>query len=432
MKKVLIITYYWPPGSGPGVQRFLKFSKYLRDFGWEPIILTVENGSFPSIDSSLEKDIPEGLKVVKTKTFEPFQWYNMLKGKKGKSTGVGMVGMQEQSPLQKLALHIRANYFIPDARKGWKKYALKKAKSIIQEEGIEAIITTGPPHSAHLIGLDLKQQTNLPWVADMRDPWTTVFYNAFFPRTTSTKQKDKALEDKVLKNADGVVVVSNGLKQEFSDRNENISIIYNGFDETDMPLSMPQRNKRFTISYVGNFKPNQNVNALWEILFEIKKEESDFADDLELFLTGNVDSSVVDAIGAHALENNLHLSAFVAHQEAVQRMMSADMLLFIIPKSERNKLIITGKLFEYLATGNPILGIGPVDGDASAVLQDANRKPLADYSDKESIKKQLLAAYQKWKSQESNRVDVGDIKRFSRKGLTEQLANKLNKLCDEN
>ena len=172
---------------------------------------------------------------------------------KGKSTGVGMVGMQEQSFIQKLALYIRANYFIPDARKGWKNYALKKAKAIIQEEGIEAIITTGPPHSAHMIGLDLKQQTSLPWIADMRDPWTTVFYNAFFPRTESTKRKDKALEDKVLENADGVVVVSNGLRQEFSDRNENISIIYNGFDETDMPLSIPQRNKRFNISYVGNF-----------------------------------------------------------------------------------------------------------------------------------------------------------------------------------
>lgn len=432
MKKVLIITYYWPPGSGPGVQRFLKFGKYLREFGWEPIILTVENGSYPSTDVSLEKDIPEGLKVVKTKTFEPFQWYNMLKGKKGKSTGVGMVGMQEQSFIQKLALYIRANYFIPDARKGWKKYALKKAKAIIQEEGIEAIITTGPPHSAHLIGLDLKQQTSLPWIADMRDPWTTVFYNAFFPRTAATKRNDKELEDKVLENADGVVVVSNGLKQEFSDRNENISIIYNGFDETDMPLSIPQRNKHFTISYVGNFKPNQNVNALWEVLADVKKEEADFANDLALFLTGNVDASVVHAIGANGLENNLHLSSFVAHEEAVQRMMSADMLLFVIPKSERNKLIITGKLFEYLATGNPILGIGPIDGDASVVLQDANRYPLSDYSDKENIKKQLLAAYQKWKNQESNRVEVGDIKRFSRKGLTEQLANKLNKLCDEN
>ena len=432
MKKVLIITYYWPPGSGPGVQRFLKFSKYLREFGWEPIILTVENGSYPSLDASLAKDIPEDLKIFKTKTFEPFQWYNILKGKKGKSTGVGMVGIQDKSWLQKLALYIRANYFIPDARKGWKKYALKKAKSIIIDDHVDAIITTGPPHSAHLIGLDLKKQMNLPWVADMRDPWTTVFYNEFFPRTEVTKQKDKLLEDLVLQSANGVTVVSNGLKQEFSDRNDNISIIYNGFDETDVPLYIPQRNKRFTISYVGNFKPNQNVEVLWEVLFEIKKEEKDFSTDLELFLTGNVDALVTQSIQFYGLQDNLNLSPFVVHQQAVHRMMSADMLLFVIPKSERNKLIITGKLFEYLATGNLILGIGPVDGDASELLQEANREPLSDYHDKNSIKSQVLAAYQKWKNEESNRVEVGDIKRFSRKGLTEQLVNKLNNIIDEN
>lgn len=432
MKKVLIITYYWPPGSGPGVQRFLKFSKYLQEFGWEPMILTVENGSYPSIDFSLVKDIPEGLKVFKTKTFEPFQWYNILKGKKGKSTGVGMVGMQEKNLLQKFALHIRANYFIPDARKGWEKYALKKAKSILQEEHIDAIITTGPPHSAHLIGLDLKKQMNLPWIADMRDPWTTVFYNEFLPRTEATKQKDKTLEDSVLQSADGVAVVSNGLKEEFSDRNDNISIIYNGFDETDLPLSVPQRNKRFTISYVGNFKPNQNVEILWEVFSEIKKDEIDFSADLELFITGNIDISVIKSIQFHGLQDNLSLSPFVAHQEAVHRMNSADMLLFVIPRSERNKLIITGKLFEYLATGNSILGIGPVDGDASALLQEVNREPLSDYLDKKSIKSQVLAAYKNWKNKESKRLELVDLKRFSRKGLTEQLANKLNDLLDEN
>ena len=170
---------------------------------------------------------------------------------------------------------------------------------------------------------------------------------------------------------------------------------------------------------------------MWEVLSEIKKEELDFSTDLELFLTGNVDASVTQSIQLNGLQDNLNLSPFVAHQEAVHRMMSADMLLFVIPKSERNKLIITGKLFEYLATGNSILGIGPVDGDASALLQDANRNPLFDYQDKESIKNQLLTAYQKWKNKESNREEVGDINRFSRKGLTEQLANNLNNLLDE-
>ena len=259
-----------------------------------------------------------------------------------------------------------------------------------------------------------------------------IFYNELLPRTETTKQKDKFLENLVLQSADGVTVVSNGLRQEFSDRNDNISVIYNGFDETDFPLSVPQRNKRFTISYIGNFLPSQNVTTLWDVLSEIKKEETDFSHEFELFITGNIDSSVIESIQYYGLQENLNLSPFVAHQEAVNLMMSADMLLFIIPKSERNKLIIAGKLFEYLATGNTILGIGPIDGDASIILRDLNRTSLSDYLDKKSIKSQVLAAYQNWKKQESNRVELGDVKRFSRKGLTEQLANKLNDLLDKN
>ena len=430
MKKVLIITYYWPPGSGPGVQRFLKFSKYLREFGWEPIILTVENGSYPSVDASLEKEVPPNLKVVKTKTFEPFQWYNLLKGKKGKSTGVGMVGLQNPSLFQKLALHIRANYFIPDARKGWKKHALKAAQEIIQTDGVDAIITTGPPHSAHLIGLELKKQTNLPWVADMRDPWTTIFYNSDFPRTESTKRKDKSLEDLVLRTADAVTVVSKGLEQEFSDRNSTISVIYNGYDEDDIPLSIPQRNERFTISYVGNFMPNQNSNVLWELLVELKEEVVGFSKDLQLFFTGNVDDSIVKSVCEKGLGKQLKIAPFIPHKEAVQRMSAADVLLFVIPESKGNKLIITGKLFEYLATGNPILSIGPVSGDAAELLKDAQRTPMNSFTDKAAIKSQLLSFYQNWKEGKSEKIESSQLVQFTRRELTRKLADKLNELTE--
>lgn len=426
MKKVLIITYYWPPGSGPGVQRFLKFSKYLREFGWEPIILTVENGSYPSVDPSLEKEIPSNLKVVKTKTFEPFQWYNLLKGKKGKSTGVGMAGLQEASLFQKLALHIRANYFVPDARKGWKKYALRDARKIIQTDGVDAIITTGPPHSAHLIGLELKKETKLPWIADMRDPWTTIFYNAEFPRTEATIRKDKALEDSVLHSADAITVVSKGLKQEFSDRNKNVSVIYNGYDQSDVPLTVPQKNKRFTISYVGNFMPNQNPLILWELLAELKEEVEGFSEDLHLCFTGNIDSSILQSIQQKGLEKQLETAPFVPHKEAVQRMNSADVLLFVIPQSKGNKLIITGKLFEYLATGNPILSIGPIDGDAAELLKDAQRDLMNSFADKKAVKSQVLSYYQSWKKGELEKIENAQLVQFTRRELSRKLADKLN------
>lgn len=174
-KKVLIITYYWPPASGPGVQRFLKISKYLNDFGWKPIILTVKNGSYPSFDPSLENEIPEWVEVHKTKTFEPFTIYNRLTGSKGKNLGTGLIGLEgKQSFVKKLSIYIRANYFIPDARKGWYRYAVKEAKQLIQEKEIDAIITTGPPHSTHLIGKSLKEKFNLPWISDFRDPWVNI------------------------------------------------------------------------------------------------------------------------------------------------------------------------------------------------------------------------------------------------------------------
>jgi len=205
-KKALIFTYYWPPSSGPGVQRFLKFCKFLPEFDWEPIVVTPANGSYPYTDDSLLKDVSEYVKVYKTKTLEPFAIFNMLQGKKGKSVPVALIGLQDSpSIFQKLSKYIRANCFIPDARVGWKKYAIKEGSRIIQNEKIDVIITTSPPHSTHLVGLELQKKHNIPWLADFRDPWTNIYFNRKLPRTARTKAKDKALEDKVVKHADQLI-----------------------------------------------------------------------------------------------------------------------------------------------------------------------------------------------------------------------------------
>jgi len=428
MKKVLIITYYWPPGSGPGVQRFLKFSKYLREFGWEPIILTIDNGSYPSTDKSLEQDIPKGLHVYRSQSFEPFRWYNLLKGKTSKNASVGAIGLQSRSFFQRLALYIRANFFIPDARVGWNRFAIKKARTIFKEHDIDAIISTGPPHSSHLIADALKKIYKKPWIADLRDPWTTVFYNTFFPRTESTKKKDKQLEDLVLKNADSVSVVSQGMLDEFSDRAKDISLIYNGFDDEDFKQLKKVKNDKFTIAYVGNFKPNQNAVVVWECLKEWCVKNPEFKSDLNISLTGNTDSSILNSIQENGLEEQLSIHGFAAHHTAVQRMLDANLLLFVIPVSERNHLIITGKLFEYLATGNSILAIGPTMGNASALLKDAKRDNMLDYEDKKLIMTQIESAYQNWKNENPANFSLDDLGCFTRRGLTEKLANKLNEL----
>ncbi len=424
-KKVLIITYYWPPGSGPGVQRFLKMSGFLYDFGWEPVILTVKNGSYPSTDSSLVNEIPEALRVYKTKTLEPFAIFNLLSGKKGKQVGVGMIGLQDKkNTVKRISLHIRANLFLPDARRGWVPFAFKKAKKLHKKLNFDAVVTTGPPHSSHIIGYKLKKCIGIPWLADMRDPWVNNFFNAALPRTKFAKQIEQKFENKIIKNADFVTVVSPGLKEEFEDRNNNIGVVYNGFDQEDIPEIENYQSKRFSLSYIGNFKPNQNIDALWQAIRELCEEIPGFKEHFNISLTGNVDSVIKKRLEEKDLFRISTIQPFVPHREATKLMNQSHLLLFIVPKAKGNRLIITGKLFEYIAIRSPILSIGPLDGDASKILSQAGRDPMIDYSDKEKIKTQISAYYKKWLEQEKYNFkhSSSDLKKFSRYASAENLA----------
>lgn len=429
--KVLIITYYWPPASGPGVQRFLKFCKYLPEFGWQPYVITVENGTYSATDTSLTTDVPDGVTVKKTKTAEPFTAYNKITGKKNNEATVGMINMKgKQSLIKQAAVYIRANYFIPDARKGWNKYAFEEAKKLIEQENIDTVITTGPPQSTHLIGLKLKKKLKIKWVADFRDPWTTVYYNEMLPRTMITQRKDKKYEDSVLKNADKIVVVSHGLKEEFAERNKNIEVIYNGYDENDM-LYTPwgDKNKKFTIASIGNFKPNQDITKLWQAISEICQENAEFAQATKIELTGNVDQNIIDGFHTFNIQHLLKVNKYVPHLEATKLMITADVLLFIIPQTDRNHLIITGKIFEYLASGTPLFAIGPTQGNASKIIDSVNRERMIDYDDIESMKSNLITLFENWKNTEKPiRYSTNDIVKYSRKGLSEKLAKLLHSM----
>jgi len=433
LKKVLIITYYWPPGSSPGVQRFLKFTKYLENFGWKPYVLTVNNGSYPSRDESLLKDVPAGVEVFRTKTFEPFQLFNLIKGKRSKSAPIGFINLSsKKSRLNNLSLYIRANFFIPDARKGWNRFAVKKAREIIIKNKIDAIITTGPPQSTHLIGYKIKMENNIPWIADLRDPWTNVYYNSLFPRTKRTKKADKKLEDNVATTADMLTVVSTGLKNEFADRAKDIEIIYNGFDESDFKDVSINQHSGFTLAYIGNFKPNQNIKMIWESINEISKTIKSFKSDFKLLLTGNIDEGVVNDLKKHNINTLTEIQPFLPHDEAVSLMCNSAMLLFVVPQAANNHLIITGKLFEYIASGTPILSVGPVDGDASKLLNEVGRYPMIDYVYKDEFKKILVENYQLWlKNGKLDKYKDEDIAEYSRRGLTKKLSEKLYKITDE-
>lgn len=434
MKTVLIVTYYWPPSGGPGVQRILKFCRYLSDFGWKPIVITVKDGSYPSLDPSLAQDIPVDLQVIKTDAFEPFRLYNMLRGQKGKAVPVAVAASKEsKSMFQRLSMYIRANFFIPDARKGWRPYAFKAAQEVLRKQQVDAVLTTGPPHSTHLVGLGLQQQHNLPWIADLRDPWVNIYYNQFLPRNSRSLAKDQRLENTVAQSANALMVVSPGLKAEFNDRARQVEVIYNGFDPHDLSGEV-EPDQVFSLAYIGNFKGNQDVPALWEVLAELLAENEAFKQAFRLKVTGKLDPGVEASIADAGLQQHLDLQGFVPHQEATRQMRQAQFLLFVVPISKHNRLILTGKLFEYLACGTPMLSIGPKDGNAAQIISETGRLPMEDYADRESLKVAIQTQFDTWKAnnrQLPKHPLTAAVKKYSRQEQAGALADLLNRVVDE-
>jgi glycosyltransferase involved in cell wall biosynthesis len=430
LKKALILTYYWPPGSGPGVQRWLKFCKYLPEHDWQPIVITVKNGSYPSIDESLLKEVPEDLQVIRTRAFEPFALYNALRGKSGKSIEVGMGNIKGNSSwFGRLSNYVRANFFVPDARIGWNIATVPEALRLIKVEQPDVIITTGPPHSTHLMGLRLKVSSGLPWLVDLRDPWTTIYYNAILNRSKKTIAQDQALENAVIREADALLVASPGLRNEFSGRAHDITFIPNGYDEQDfLHLPIPST-ESFTLAYVGNLKSVQNMPGLWKAMQELAEEVPGFNASFRLSITGNIADQIQQAITAAGIERMVELKPFVPHREAIEAMHHAHVLLLPVPNEQGNQSILTGKIFEYLATRRPILSIGPKDGNAAQILAECEKDPMLDYHDKAGIKQQLLHYFEEYQSHASPMVTGNQgYLNYSRKGNTEKLVAVLNRL----
>ena len=393
--RLLIVTYYWPPSGGAGVQRILKFTKYLPDFGIEPIVLTVKNPTYPIIDKSLEEEVPNGLKVFKTRSFEPYQLYAKIAGKSADEVAKPTSEISSnKSTLGKLAAWIRANFFIPDARVGWQITARKKAAKLIDKYNIKTVLTTGTPHSAHFTGLSLKKKYPITWIADFRDPWSQIHYNQHLPRTTSAARIDRKLEQHVLETADEVLVVSPsmaGLQSSIFDRSYHV--VPNGFDPVDFQQDASQKNQneQFTIRYVGSLSETMIPVAFMKALGALKKH-SDLAFRMEF--TGNVHPKVEQLIAAHQLEDCVTINGYKPHHEAVQLMKGADLLLVLIPDVKHNELILTGKLFDYMAAKQPILLLGPPAGDAAQIIDELNCGASVPFSDYHQIYDTLKNAIQ--------------------------------------
>lgn len=420
MKKVLVITYYWPPAGGPGVQRWLKFVKYLKDFGIEPVVYTPQNPTYPIIDDSFNNDVPDDIKVIRQKIFEPYRFASFFSKKKTKTISRGIISGKRQSLIEKLMLWVRGNFFIPDARIFWVKPSVKFLCAYLEQEKIGTIITTGPPHSLHLIGLKLKKKTGVEWIADFRDPWTTIGYHKKLRLRKSSWVKHKILEGEVLNTADKIIVTSITTKREFYYITEKpIKVITNGYDNE--PVEKVELSQKFTVSHIGSLLSGRNPHVLWEVLSELVKEEEGFADDFELCLAGIVGKEVLKTIYNHNLKEFVKLAGYVSHEESIKLQRSSQVLLLIEIDSDETTCIIPGKLFEYMISERPILAIGPEKWDVNQIISETRTGFVFTYHQKNDIKKKILSFYKDFKEKRLHVNPIG-VEKYSRRSLTEELS----------
>lgn len=442
MKKpdVLIVTYYWPPSGGAGVQRFLKFAKYLPEFGYNPLILTVENPTYPITDESLAEDVPDSLKVYRTRTYEPFGLYAALTGREKEEITKPTIELQSGGLLSRLGGWIRANLMLPDARAGWLLTARPRAVELIRKFNIPNIITTGPPHSVHFVGRYAKKRTGARWIADFRDPWSEVYYNQLLPRTRLAGTIDRSLEQKVLRSADEVVVISPSMgdgQKKVADR--TYRVIPNGFDpddypgadaggEDDSPSAENETNPEkepLTIRFIGSVREAAIPGGFLQAVAGLPEEPRE---KLEVEFIGNAHPELQQIVDRLELADTVTLSGYRPHKQAVAAMAEADLLLLSVSRTPGSEQILTGKLFEYLGTGNPILFLGPVKGDAAKIISENDQGVVFEHDEVDEIRRFLKSVLENPPSLKSYRRGKDSEMRkhpYSRQTLTRKLASLL-------
>lgn len=447
MKRILIITYYWPPSGGSGVQRWLKFSKYLPNYGWQPIVYTPENPDFNIKDTSLLKDIPKEAIVLKQPIWEPYQLYRKLSSQKSTDSNFGNT-RKKKGFISNLASWLRGNWFIPDPRIFWVKPSVKYLSKYIKENPVDAIITTGPPHSMHLIGMGLKKKyPNIKWLSDMRDPWANFDMLNAFNLNKRSKQKQQQLEQQVLNTCDAVIMVSPSLHEEFNPFDQSkMHLINNGFDHEDFQQDFTKTNRlgaHFNIYHTGLLNHIRNPEQFWVALTELCESNVTFEQHLKLVLIGTVDAKIKEALlTSPILKNKVHIAGYMAHDQLLKEYPNADLMLMVVNKSRNAKAQLTGKLYEYLAVGKPILTLGPLNGDYVDVLKETGLGTFCDNNDKDAIKKALLTQFEHFqqnkvietntqniqKTQKYTQKNTQKINQYSRENLTLKLVNVLNNL----
>ena len=427
MRRVLIVTYYWPPTGGSGVQRWVKFAKLLPAQGWQPVIYTPDNPERPALDTSLEAEIPAEAEILRTKIREPYAIYHRFAGKKAEGTGAGLnpINFQKKSLKQRLMLWIRSNLFVPDPRKSWVKPSVKYLTKYLREHPVDVIVTTGPPHSMHLIGLGLHARTGIPWVADFRDPWTKMFYFKHLGLGRRALRKHQALEKAVLDNANAVISVSPLVQEDFVQMTSTpVHLITNGYDADDFAAPLPKRNDRaFRIVHTGLFASDGNPLKLWSALAAKCTEDLDFDHRLHIILAGKVDDEIVSAVREAGLGHKLELPGYLPHDRSVEALRSADLILLPLRQDPEYRKVLPGKIFECIAAGKPVLGIGQPDGAAARVLDETGTGRMFGWDDQAGIATFIDSVYEKSFSAAGKGVE-----NYSREATTRKLVELLNNL----
>jgi glycosyltransferase involved in cell wall biosynthesis len=425
--KVLIITYYWPPSGGSSVLRWLKFVKYLREYGWEPVVYTPSNPESQEIDQSLIKDIPPGTEVITSPIWEPYTLYKIFTGKKKKDRlGVALMNDSKNRLAGKASLWIRSNLFIPDPRRFWVRPSVRLLTAYLRNNPVDMMITTGPPHSMHLIGMKLHKKLGIKWVADFRDPWTNIDFYRDLLLTRMADRCHHILERKVLSGADHIVTVSPGMTREFQLMGiKNVTTITNGYDH--QPSAGTDEIGKFSILHLGSLPKSRNPIHLWEILSMLAKENAQFDSMLEIRLVGRMDITVRESLERYKLQKYLVQQEYIPHEQTFDLLTRSSVLLLCINNSPNAGGILTNKFFEYLSARRPILAIGPVNGDASVILGESGAGKMFDYDDSISLKEYVLSLFDLY-SQRKLTGKNNSTEKYSRKNLTLELTELLNKV----
>lgn len=426
MPRVLIISYYFPPAGGPGVQRIMGLVRHLPAFGWDPVVLTVEGGTFFNRDEESLARVPASVPVYRARAFEPFALYNRVRGKPAdEALPIGTVGQGGGALSARLSHWVRANLFIPDARIGWIPSAVAAGKRIVKEERIDAILTSSPPQTVHLIGRRVARRTGLPWIADFRDPWTQIYYNAELPRCGAVRRLDLRLEQGVVRSASELVMINEMVRDSLGPAAARGNIIPNGYEEEDFAGELAPTTERFELVYSGNIIPLHAPGPFLEALASLRAEDREFCAAAKLVFVGTVHPAVREQIERVGLAGATEFTGFVSHAEAVRRLRRATIALFIGPAN-----LLTSKIFEYLAAGRPILALAPPGGDVDRLIQSVGREPVVPADDVAAVRAELERLFALWKQDSLPvRRPMEGVEHLSRRSQTGQIARLLRRVC---